>query len=71
MRWGQRRADRPPENQRQPLGVTKRQCWSVVGRLLDMFDKEASGVSALQHSARVRNPASAALQRERSEKWNG
>jgi hypothetical protein len=29
-----------PENQRQPLGVTKRPCWSVVGRLFDLLDKE-------------------------------
>jgi hypothetical protein len=29
-----------PENQHQPLGVTKRPCWSVVGRLFDLLDKE-------------------------------
>ena len=38
-------------NQRQPLAVTKRPCGSVVGRLLDTLDRDASVVSALQHSA--------------------
>src|SRR5258708_32015732 len=33
------------------LGVTKRPGWSVVSRLLETFRKDASGVSALQHSA--------------------
>ncbi len=55
MRWGQRRPI-APENQRQPLGVTKRPCWSVVGRLLDTFDKDASVVSALQHSRNMSDP---------------
>ena len=68
MRWGQRRPI-APENQRQPLGVTKRPCWSVVGRLLDTFDKDASGVAAPQHSARsiipLRGPT------ERSESGTG
>src|SRR6266852_2795993 len=49
MRRGQRRADR---FRRISISraVTKRPCGSVVGRLLDTFDKDASGVSALQHS---------------------
>ena len=29
--------------------ATKRRRGSVVGRLLDMFDKDAGGVAALQH----------------------
>jgi hypothetical protein len=42
---------------------------SVVGRLLDTFDKDAGGVSALQHSARSAIPlACGAMQR--GEKWN-
>jgi len=52
IRRGQRRPN-APENQRQPLGVTKRQFSSVVGRLLDAFGKDASGVSALQHSRKI------------------
>jgi hypothetical protein len=45
-----------PENQRQPLGVTKRQCRTVVGRLLDMLRKDAGVVSALQHSRKIVSP---------------
>ncbi len=50
MRRGQRRADR---FRRISISraVTKQPCGSVVGRLLDTFDKDASGVFALQHSA--------------------
>jgi hypothetical protein len=61
MRRGQRapslssrqagRAER--EGQRISIGhaVTKQPCRPVVGRLLDATDKDASGVSALQHWA--------------------
>jgi lipid-binding SYLF domain-containing protein len=43
-----------PGNQRQSLGANKA---TVVGRLLDTFDKDASGVSALQHSRNIVLPA--------------
>jgi hypothetical protein len=52
MRWSEQRPI-APENQRQPLGVTKRPCRSVVGRLRDTFGKEANGVSILQHSRNI------------------
>jgi hypothetical protein len=46
--------------------ATKRRRGSVVGRLLDTFNEDASGVSVPQHSARSVIPASIAVQRERS-----
>ena len=49
MRRGQRGADRF----RRIISrtVTEQPCGSVVGRLLDTFDEDASGVSARQHSS--------------------
>ena len=40
MRWGQRRADRTGESASATCAVTKRPCWSAVGRLLDTSDKK-------------------------------
>jgi hypothetical protein len=37
----------------QPRRVTKRPCRSVVGRLLDTFDNDPNGVSAMQQSRSV------------------
>jgi hypothetical protein len=50
MRRGQRRAD---ALRRISSGdtVTKQAGRPFVGRLLDIFDKDAAGVSALQHKA--------------------
>jgi hypothetical protein len=52
---GQRQADRFWRIISRAL--TKQPCWSVVGRLLDTFRKDASGVSALQHFHRLVSPA--------------
>ena len=56
MRRGQRRADR---FRRIDIShtATKQPCWSFVGRLLDTFHKDASGVSAQQHFHRLVSPA--------------
>jgi hypothetical protein len=65
MRRGQRGADRFRRIISRAL--TKQPCWSVVGRLLDTFDKDAGGVSAPQHSARSVIP----LRVQRSEARSG
>jgi hypothetical protein len=52
MRRGQRRAD---ALRRIGIGigdaVAKQACRPFVGRLVNIFDKDAAGVSALQHKA--------------------
>jgi len=44
------------ENQRQPAQLRERQFIALVGRLIDTPHRDASGVSALQHSARPAIP---------------
>jgi hypothetical protein len=63
MRRGQRPAD-PTGESASATWVTKRPCGSVVGRLLDTFRKDASVVSALQHSRNVGRFAIARARRE-------
>ncbi len=64
MRRGQREADRFWRIG-QPLRITKRLCWWIVGRLPDAFDKDVSGVPALQHSATSAIPLRGAMERKR------
>jgi hypothetical protein len=47
-----RRGQRWPTDQRNSISrwITKGRCWFVVSRVLDAFDKDATGVSALQHA---------------------
>ncbi len=56
MRRGQRRADR---FRRISIShaATKQRCCSVVGRLLDTFDKDERDVSVLQHFHKRASPA--------------
>ena len=52
MRQGQRRADHPLGEIGVSPQLRERQCRALVGRLIDALHGDASGVSALQHSAR-------------------
>ena len=65
MRQGQRRADHPLGEIGVSPQLRERQCRALVGRLLDTFHKDASGVAALQHSARSVIPLRRATERKR------
>jgi hypothetical protein len=66
MRRGQRRADHPLGEIGVSPQLRERQCRALVGRLIDALDGDASGVSALQHSARSVIPLRGATERSES-----